>query len=182
MKNQNLAQRYAKALLELAEEEGISSRIAEELNHFQRFLDESEELRTVFINPVFPAEQRHLILDEIMKRGEFHRTTRNFLSLLIDKKRTALFSTIRERFAVLLDEMRRRLTIEVTSAQPLSEDYLEKLKAVFEKKTGYKVEFDLTLDEQLLAGVKVRIGHTVYDGSLQARLRQMEDYLSHSVR
>jgi F-type H+-transporting ATPase subunit delta len=73
-------------------------------------------------------------------------------------------------------DLRRGITrAEVLTAMPLPEEYFEKLQRELERITGRKVALDRKLDSTLICGVLIRIGDTVYDGSLVARLKQLKE-------
>ena len=73
-------------------------------------------------------------------------------------------------------DLRRGITrAEVLTAMPLPEEYFEKLQRELERITGRKVALDRKIDATLICGVLIRIGDTVYDGSLVARLKQLKE-------
>ena len=84
------------------------------------------------------------------------------------------------RLREMADQKRGLLRAEVLTAMPLSEEYFEKLQRELERISGQRVVLDRKIDSSLICGVVVRVGDTVYDGSLVARLKQMKDTMKPS--
>ncbi len=177
MKHKNLAQRYAKALLSLTEDASKSTKVAEELLALRELLESNEEFKTVFTVPGFEHNQRHQTVKLVLEKLGVETLTKNFVLLLLDKKRAQLFQSIQETFQQLLNEKRKQLHIRVVSAKELSEDYLKQLEEHFHKKTQQDIIMHKEIDPALIGGVKVWVGNTVYDGSVENRLAQLKENL-----
>lgn len=170
-----IAKRYATALLELGVESGQTEALVEEIGRAAEAYENNAELRTVFSNPLVPATAKKAILADISEGLGLGHTARNALGLLLDRRRIAALPAIAVRLRELADHARGMVRAEVQTAMPLPEDYFEKLQGQLERITGRRVALERKLDPSLLCGVVVRVGDTVFDGSLVARLRQMRE-------
>ena len=172
-----IAKRYATALLELGSEGGQLETIVDEVASAAAAYESSSELRAAFDNPLFPLAAKKAILADVIERLHLSSTVGSFLGLLVDRRRIRALPPVATRLREMAD-LRRGLTrAEVLTAMPLPEEYFEKLQRELDRITGRKVALDRKLDPALLCGVLIRIGDTVYDGSLVARLQQLKDTL-----
>ncbi len=170
-----IAKRYATALLELGGEANQLDALVDEIARAAEAYDSSAELQSAFENPLIPHGAKKLILGDVVERLGLGQTSRSFLGLLVDRRRIRALPAISTRLREMAD-LRRGLTrAEVLTAMPLPEEYFEKLQRELERITGRKVALDRKLDPSLICGVVVRIGDTVYDGSLVARLKQLKE-------
>lgn len=180
MKQQLLAQRYAKALFELAQDREQLDPVLADLQTFAKTLSGSTELSAVFVNPVYELESREAIVSEICKKLDIGPMVTNYLLLLIRKKRTELFETSVTLYQRLLDAHSNRTHVRVVSAAPLSDDYVQQLKAGFVTE-GAEVSVESTVDAALVGGVRAWVGDRLYDGSLRTRLDNLKDQLLKQV-
>jgi F-type H+-transporting ATPase subunit delta len=172
-----IAKRYATALLELGTETGELDTLVEELVRAAEAYESSAELRAAFDAPLVPIQAKKAILGDIVAQLGLGTTAKNALGFLVDRRRIRALPAVAQRLREMADAKRGLLRAEVFTAMPLTEDYFEALQKQLERITGGKVVLDRKLDPALIGGVVARIGDTVYDGSLLARLRQMKDSL-----
>jgi F-type H+-transporting ATPase subunit delta len=165
-----IGRRYAQALFEIAKEEGSLTATAKELGAFADAYRENLELRDVLDNPLVPEADRQAILLEVARRSGASETVQRALRVVFKSRRLRALPEIALRLALLVDVDQKVLRATVTSAKPLGEGYLTKLRSQLEQATGNKVVLDASVDPSLLAGVVTRIGDRVVDGSLKSRL------------
>ncbi len=170
MSYEAIGRRYAQAIFEIAKEGGTLSQTARELGDFGDTYRESPELRDVLDNPLVPEESRQAILLEVAQRTGAGETTQRALRVIFRARRLRGVHEIALRLARLVDEDQKILRASVTSAQPLAESYLARLRTQLEQATGSKVVLDASVDPTLIAGVVTQIGDRVVDGSLKSRL------------
>jgi F-type H+-transporting ATPase subunit delta len=170
-----IAKRYATALLELGGESGQLDALVEEIARAAAAYESSDELRHAFENPLVSPAAKKAILGDIGERLALSATARSFLGILVDRRRIRALPPIAQRLREMADLRRGITRAEVSTAMPLPEEYFEKLQRELERITGRKVALDRKLDPALLCGVLIRIGDTVYDGSLIARLKQLKE-------
>jgi len=175
--NEAVSSRYAAALADVALEQKSAERVKRDLAAFTEAFSESGDLRAFLETPGVSHEQKHKVADALAKRMELSSAVRNFVFLLIDHRRTEL---IREIEAAFQTELNARLGIaeaEVTSARELSAGEREQLTKALERRTGKKIEARFQRDESLLGGTVVRVGSTVYDGSVREQLTRLREQL-----
>lgn len=170
-----IAKRYATALLELGVEANQLDQLVGEIARAAQAYEASAELRAAFDDPLVPAAAKKAILNDVAERLGLGQTTRNALGLLLDRRRIRALPAIAARLRELADAKRGVLRAEVHAAMPLPEEYFEKLQRELERITGRRIALERKLDPSLVCGVVVRVGDTVYDGSLVARVRQMKE-------
>ena len=170
-----IARRYATALLELGAESDQLEALVEELSRLAQAYDSSSELKSAISDPLIPIAAKKAILGEIAQRLQLSPIATNALNLLLDRRRLSALPAIAMRLREMADEKRGILRAEVHTAMPLPEEYFTLLQQQLERVTGRRIALDRKLDPTLICGVVARVGDTVYDGSLIARLRQMKE-------
>lgn len=175
MSYDNIGRRYAKAIFDLGKEEGNASSLAANIGAFADAYSENIDLRNVLDNPVVPEAAKKAILVEIAQKVGASETAQRALRLVMQHRRLRALPDIARHLARLVDADSKIVRAVVTSAAPLSEAYLGRLKAELEKATASKVTITASVDPSLLAGVVTRIGDQVIDGSAKARLRGLRE-------
>ncbi len=170
-----IAKRYATALLELGSESGQLDGLVEELQRAAAAYESSPELRTALADPLIPVQAKQQILTEVAQRLGLGASARNTLNLLLDRRRIRALPAIAQRLREMADDKRGILRAEVLTAMPLPEEYFTQLQQQLERVTGRRIALDRKLDPSIIGGVVARVGDTVYDGSLIARLRKMKE-------
>jgi len=138
----------------------------------------SKELREVWETPSITAEQKRGVLDAIVTREGLSKAVRNFVAVLIDHRRTNFLSAIVKQFELELDRHMGFTEAEITSARELSDAECRALESQVEKLTGRKVRARYSRDAALLGGAVVRLGSTIYDGSVAGQLERIREALS----
>ena len=141
-------------------------------------LAESEDLRRVWENPAVPAEQKRNLLDAIVQREGIERHVRNLVAVLIDHRRVQFLARIVEQLKKELDARMGFAEANITSARELDDAEKRALEAQIERVTGKKVRAQFGLDAALLGGAVVRVGSTIYDGSVKGQLEKMREAIS----
>ena len=170
-----IAKRYATALLELGSETGQLDALVDELQRAAAAYEASSELRAALADPLIAIQAKQQILSEVADRLGLGPASRNTLSLLLDRRRIRALPAIAQRLREMADDKRGILRAEVLTAMPLPEEYFTQLQQQLERVTGRRIALDRKLDPSLICGVVARVGDTVYDGSLLARLRKMKE-------
>ncbi len=175
MRGTTIARRYAKALLELAEERGETEKVERDLEALVEAWTASKELREVFENPAVTAEARVAVLGALARRLGLSPVLLNTLRLLCDRHRLRLIPEVAQAFAALREERGGLVVAEVTTAGPMPESYFAELAKTLEKALGRKVTVTKREDPALIGGVVTRVGDRIYDGSLRTRLQELKD-------
>ncbi|APR84496.1 ATP synthase delta chain [Minicystis rosea] len=177
MSYEAIARRWARAIFELGKETKTVARLNEDIGAFAALYSSNEELSAVLENPLVPDTARENVLVEIAAKMGLSDTAKSTLRLLAQKRRVAALPLIARQLARLADEDGNVLRAEVTTAAPVGEDYLGKLRAELEKATGKKVSISHKVDKALIGGVVTRIGDRVIDGSVKTRLTNFRETL-----
>jgi F-type H+-transporting ATPase subunit delta len=139
---------------------------------------ESKELREVWKTPSIPVEQKRAVLDAIVAREGVSRIVRNFVAVLIDHRRTNLLAAIVKQFELELDRRMGFAEVEISSARELSDAERRALESKVEALTGKKVRARYQREPELLGGAVVKVGSTIYDGSVSGQLERIREALS----
>jgi F-type H+-transporting ATPase subunit delta len=173
-----LSLRYAHAFASVATSSHLDTTAAQQqLNDFSSTLAGSHELREVLMNPSIANEQKLQVLDAIAGRIGMFPQVRNFLAVIMDHQRLNELDEILQEYHAVADEESNVAEAEITSARALNEQDRAELEAQVAKLAGGRVRATYRLDATLLGGAVVRIGSTVYDGSIKAQLQQMKQRL-----
>lgn len=172
-----IAKRYAQALFDIAAEENKYQDYYLELKKFASVLNENANLKEFFANPVFDKDEKKAVMGEILKKIEISTTTSSFLKLLVSKGRIGNIEEIEEYFKELMDGVLKKVRVQVKTAFPLKDDLLPSLKKTLEGVTGKEVEMMIEEDRSLVGGIVIKIGDTVYDGSIKSQLNSIRELL-----
>ena len=172
-----VARRYAKALLELGVETGSLASVVDEVASVAAAYGASQELRQALDNPLVAHDAKKAILAELADRAGVSPPVKNLLLLLGDRRRLRALPAIAQVLKEMSDLRGGMIRAEVVTAARLPEEYYARLQAKLEKMTGKRVVLDRKEDPSLIAGVVTRIGDTVIDGSLRARLHELRNAL-----
>ena len=170
------SRRYASALLSAAEEGGFLDQIVEELSQIKEVLQNSRDLVHALRSPLVKGDKKIHILEEVF-RDSVGEKMFLFLRLIARKKRAGLLPEIIDEFQILLDEKRGVINVDVTSAVTLSEEQSNELINRLSLFTGKKIRARMSLDEKLLGGVSIKIGDTIFDGSISHQLEKFRQTL-----
>ena len=140
--------------------------------------DVGPELRNFFESPATSKEQKRGVAEKISARLGASNIVRNFLFVVIDHQRTSELPEILETFQNVLRERQGIAETEVFSAAALKDAQKKEITQMLERVTGKKIEAKFSLDANLLGGVRVRVGDTIYDGSLRNRLDDLRERLT----
>jgi F-type H+-transporting ATPase subunit delta len=173
-----IAHRYANAFAEVAEAANLGSGAAEQqMGDFAETLAGSGELREFLMNPSIAMEQKLKVVDAIAGRIGMSREARNFVAVILEHHRLHQLDEILAAFAEVVDEHAGAAEVQITSSRPLNDADRAQLEAEIAKVAGAQVRASYAEDSSLLGGAVVKIGSTVYDGSVRGQLRQMKDRL-----
>ena len=173
-----IALRYAHAFLSVAQQSGLDAGQAQsQLGDFARTLKASPELHEVLADPSVPSEQKLAVIDALAGRLHWYHEVRNFLAVIMDHGRLGELQLILNEYHKLAEQGIGVAEVEVTSAHELNGDDRQQLEFEVSKLAVSRVKVSYSLDPELLGGAVVRIGSTVYDGSVRAQLDQMKQAL-----
>jgi F-type H+-transporting ATPase subunit delta len=175
----SVASTYARAFADVVLSSHLDAdRSIAELRTIASLLDQSSDLRRVWENPAVPAEQKRRVLDVIAERDGISKQVRNLAAVLIDHRRVHFLEPIIAQLEKELDARLGFAEADITSARPLGDAEKREFEAQVGKLTGKKVRARYGQDESLLGGAVVRVGSTIYDGSVKGQLERLREAIS----
>jgi F-type H+-transporting ATPase subunit delta len=172
-----VAERYAAALADVAVERKNSETIKQNLAVFVEAFSSIADLRNALESPALNAEVKRKVIAEVAGKMGLDVAVRNFIYLVVDHRRTEILPEIEQAFLSELNERLGIVDAEVTSAHELNDDEKRHLNTVLEQRTGKKVQARFQIDPALLGGALVRLGSTIYDGSVRDQLKRLREQL-----
>jgi F-type H+-transporting ATPase subunit delta len=170
--------RYAHAFASVATSARLDVEAAQQqMNDFAATLAGSRELREILENPSIPSDQKLAVVDGIAAKLGLMREVRNFIAVIMDHQRLAELPEIIAAYDRVADAGQGLAEAEITSAFDLNEEDRKALEAQVAKLAGGKVRVAYKQDKSLLGGAVVKIGSTVYDGSVRGSLEQLKQAL-----
>lgn len=173
-----LTRRYAAALADVAVESGAAERVQQELGEFVSLWKQSAELRNFLASPAIPRNDKLAVVEKLAKKLGFGTILKNFLSVLVDNRRTGLLAEIHDAYLAQIDQRMGITEAQVTSAYALGDAEKKELRRALEEFTGKQVRAEYALDQELIGGLVVRIGSTILDGSVRSQLARLRARLA----
>ncbi|UIE36405.1 ATP synthase F1 subunit delta [Leptodesmis sichuanensis] len=168
-----ILERYAQALLSLAQDNNILDQVGNDVNSILGVLKESPDLQEFLDNPLIKPADKKAVMNRILG-DSVHPYTRNFIQVLVDRRRIMFLEGICKEFQALLRKLNQTVLAEVTSARELTDDQKNSLREKVLAMTGARqVELETHIDPELIGGVVIRIGSQVIDASLRGQLRRL---------
>ncbi len=175
----SVASTYARAFADVILDTHLDAdRSIAELRAIASLLAESSDLRRVWENPAIPADQKRRVLDVIAERDGLSKQTRNLVAVLIDHRRIHFLEPIIRQLEKELDARLGFAEAQINSARALGDAEKQEFEVQVGKLTGKKVRAHYDEDKSLLGGAVVRVGSTIYDGSVRGQLERMREKIS----
>jgi len=181
----SVARRYARALADIvfeaklpaAKQRAEVQHMKLQLTNFAAVLRQHAPLRNVLASPAVGKEEKLALLNRLRKLLGFSELTRNFLAVLLDHRRLDLLDAVLAAFDREVYARLGIVPVEITTAFALNASQKKLLEERLARLTGGQVELRYREDGEILAGGVARLGSTVYDGSLRAQLRRLQQQL-----
>ncbi|MCX8118405.1 MAG: ATP synthase F1 subunit delta [Desulfobacterota bacterium] len=164
---------YAEALFHMARAEEVLDRVEEELTRLKTGLESNAELKEFLSNPQVSSEGKRSALSQIFG-GTVSALTLDWLHLVIDQGRQRRLPNIIETFFGLAEESRQKVTAEVITATPLTEDLIQRLEKELSRASKKRVFLKPMVDPSILGGAIVKIENKIIDGSIRHRLEEIK--------
>jgi len=171
------ANRYALALYELAEDNSELSSVEKDVNEFIKLYSINTELENFINNPTHSQSNQLVVINKISVEMKLSNIVRNFLSILITKRRIFFLNSIFKNFLLLASKKRGELKAQLISSKSLTSDELKNLNSEISKVLGNVVSFDYKVDENLIGGLKMQIGSLMVDTSLKNKLNKYKQIM-----
>ena len=171
--------RYARAFVDVVIDGRLdANRVLQELESMAATARDNQQLRQVWETPTIAADQKRSLLDAIVARQSISRPVRNLIAVLIDHRRIASLEQVVKDFRQELDRRLGFAEAEISSARELSDSEKRGLESQLERLSGKKVRARYSQDASLLGGAVVKLGSTIYDGSVSGQLEKLREQLS----
>jgi F-type H+-transporting ATPase subunit delta len=169
-----LAERYAVALFEIADERRSLDAVADDLRQLRAMLRESPELTRLVRSPVLARGVQGRAIAALAEAAGMSRLVHDFLAVVARNRRLFAVPAMIEAYLARLAARRGEITAEVTTAQPLSEAQLAALGEQLRRSAGQRVAVDVRVDAGLISGMIVKLGSRLVDASLRSRLQRLQ--------
>ncbi|MGI2902350.1 ATP synthase F1 subunit delta [Tolypothrix sp. VBCCA 56010] len=174
-----IAQPYAQALMSVAESKNQTEEFGEDVRSLLNLLKNSPELQSFVGNPFIEPDKKKAVINEVV--GDTNSNFRNFLMLLVDRRRILLLEPICEQYIALLRQKNQTVLAEITSTVPLSQEQEQAIREkVIAMTNARQVDLETKIDRDLIGGVIIKVGSQVIDASLRSQLRRLSLRLSGS--
>lgn len=180
MSDLTVARRYAAALYEEAKDQSVVERIDEDMNLLDRSIKASRELVQFFRSPLISNQKKDAVVKRLFEE-RVHPLTHRLLQLMVTKEREAFAPMLGKAYRQMRDEQEGIIEAAVRVATPLNEEEQQALAESLESVTGKKIRLRIEEDPSLIGGLVVRVGDTVYDGSVRHQLKQLRSSLKQGV-
>jgi F-type H+-transporting ATPase subunit delta len=170
---------YGRAMADVVVDRGLdAARVSSELESIGTVLSESAELRIVWDSPSVASEQKLSLLDAVAKKLGISREVRNFVAVLISNRRIHAYSEIAKNAVEQINERLGIAEAEIVSVRELGTEERRRLEDQVTKVTGKRLRVRYALDPKLMGGVVVKVGSTIFDGSVRGQLQRIKEQLT----
>jgi len=163
---------YAKALIELAQEQGAVEAIREDMRLVFNTLSASRELSNVMSSPIVKADKKESILNEIFS-GKLQDLSVRFLKIVLNHGREGALKVIAQGYENMYLQLKGIEQVKVTTAYALSKEEIKSIQEKAASYTGKDVELDINVDPNIIGGLVLRVGDKRYNGSLSHQLKTL---------
>ncbi len=183
MTSRAAANRYARALFDVALKEANVEKAQEDLQQFADLVAGHEMLSHTLANPAVPAAKKRTVVQALLDRaGGITPVVSKLILLLADRDRLVLLPEVALGYRERLMDHQKVLRGEVTTAVPIAADTVRALEQGLGQATGRQVVLESRVDPSIIGGVITRLGSTVYDGSVTTQLQKMKEALTQSAQ
>ncbi len=172
-----VASRYAKSLIDLAQEQGHLDAVKADMDGVIAVLKSNSELQAILKNPIMSGDKKRNILAALFE-GKINPTILSFFYILVNKGRATILLDIAQEFIREYNEVKGIVKATVTSAVPLSKDNLVALQDAIAKEINATVVLSNPVDPSLIGGFIVRVGDRQIDASIEGKLNKLEKHFA----
>ena len=177
MKGVRAAIRYAKALMQLAEEKKSLDLVVADVEMIHDLINKSDDLRMLLASPLINSDKKQSILNSLFS-GKANELTMSFIQLVVEQNREASLGLMAQEFISIFNEKNNIATVSLTTAKELDKNSKELILNTIKAKYNYsKIQLEETVDSDLIGGLVMRIGDRQLDASIRGQLRKIENEL-----
>jgi F-type H+-transporting ATPase subunit delta len=169
-----IAERYAAALFDLADERRVLDEVASDLRELRAMLAASLDLSRLVRSPVLTRGEQGKAISALAAHAGFSPLVRDFLAVVAKNRRLFAVPAMIEAYLEKLAERRGEITAQVIAARQLSETQLTLLGDQLRRSVGRRVSVDTRVDPGLIGGMIVKVGSRMVDGSIKSKLQRLQ--------
>ena len=168
------SERYSRALFAVAKEANEIEKIEQEIKNFSSLLKNSSEINNFIHNPTQSKENQNDVIKLLAENLNFSKSLKNFMLLLIEKRRIFFVKKIIDSFLRLCSQKRGEVKASLISSKDLSETEIEKISKDLSSSMELTLKFDYKVDKDLIGGLKLQLGSYMIDTSIKNKLKKYE--------
>ncbi|MFK7694805.1 F0F1 ATP synthase subunit delta [Paenibacillus sp. HJGM_3] len=172
-----VAKRYAKALFEVAQQQGNVAQVEEELKGILQVIRENADYGKLLEHPNISAADKLGLVKQAFE-GKVSTAVLNTLQLIVERRRESVLADLVDSYVKVANEALGQANATVVSAYPLTAEESQQVAEKFGQVTGKRIRVTNVVDASLIGGIQVRIGDRLYDGSMSGKLKRLEQALS----
>ena len=176
MKSTKAAPRYAKALLELAVENGKLEKVAEDMRYLAKVSRENYDFQLLLNSPVVKTDKKVSIFRELF--GDFEKVTTMFIELITKNRREYMLDEIAESFELQVKAHNGIVPVTLISAVPLNSTTRETIMKKIKASVKGELEVKEIIDESLIGGFIVRMDDKQIDASVSSQFSNLKQRLT----
>ena len=168
------SERYSRALFEVAQEASDLEKIENDIKNFASLMNNSLEIKNFIHNPTQSKENQNNVIKLLAEKLNFSKNLKNFMFLLIEKRRIFFIAKIIDSFLKLCSQKRGEVKASLISSKELSEVEIENISKDLSSSMGSTIKFDYKVDKELIGGLKLQLGSYMIDTSIKNKLNKYE--------
>ncbi|NIZ14840.1 F0F1 ATP synthase subunit delta [Phaeobacter sp. HF9A] len=170
-----IANRYAKAIFEIASESNALDTLETSLDDLTAALADSADLRNLITSPLVTRAEQEAAISAVAEKMGIDATLRNTLALMASKRRLFVLPALIEALRARISEARGEVSAEVISAKALTKTQSEKLAKTLAERVGKTVKINATVDASIIGGLVVKVGSKMIDSSIRSKLNSLQN-------
>ena len=174
------SERYSRALFEVAQEASELEKIENDIKNFASLLNNSLEIKNFIHNPTQSKQNQSDALKLLAEKLNFSKNLKNFMFLLIEKRRIFFVEKIIDSFLKLCAQKRGEIKASLISSKELSETELENISKELSSSTSSTIKFNYEVDKGLIGGLKLQLGSFMIDTSIKNKLNKYKQEMLES--
>ncbi|TWU04367.1 ATP synthase F1 subunit delta [Stieleria varia] len=171
---EQMGKTYAQALIGAALKAGVADQVVEQLAQVvDGYLGQSPRLAAALASPRIGMDEKVRVIDRLFG-GDFHPLLVTFMKVMASRERLGYLAAVRNGAETIYDEMSGRVLATVSTAVPLTDDLRGQITSQLSGTLGKNVRLKEVIDTDLIGGMVIRVGDTVFDNSVANRLEKLE--------
>ena len=166
------SERYSRALFEVVKEANVLEKTENDIKNFESLLKNSLEFKNFVHNPTLSKENQNNVIQLLAEKLNFSKNLKNFLLLLVEKRRIFFVEKIIDSFSRLCSQKRGEVKASLISSKELSEAELDSISKELSSSTSSTIKFDYKVDKELIGGLKLQLGSFMIDTSIKNKLNK----------